>query len=761
VALKRNNGRFKNSIFIFLILLCAGVVYFSYLGIPDNFAKREVRTVICAREMLSSGNYLIPTLGGETRFEKPPLQYWLISLSAKLNKGLLTNVSSRIPTVLAGILVLILTWWWTLRLLGNDSQRRALLSPLILIIIPLFFLDVRSSEAEVLLCFFILAASYFFWKASATQDISGKNLLIAYLFIGGGMLTKGPLALIMPLLPYIAVRKKMFLKEWKWHLLGLLITVIPVGLWVYASYMYYPDSIQIFIRELFTKRFGGEAKHTEPMYYYIVLLLGQFAIFVPLILTVFQKPFKKKPELKFSVYFILLNLIWLSFMSSKQRHYIEPLFPHISILLGVWLSDQCNTKWVLKYFNILSWVLIVAGVVFGFLLLPESIVVFIVVGIAGILLFVFQKDLPLPGLWKTALFFLALMHLSNFFVTYTGNRLLPEQLMSNWINNQPVLKDHIVFQKMPDELLVYYLNPRHQVVLSNEKDSQNTAPGYLFVEDKNRIEKLFNDNRFYLIKKTDRIKKGKKYPYLAVFGKTVNISDEAFHYSLLFLPNDRKNVLNEKEIASNMKLERLYAIVPEINPLESLSPYSINDRTKWSQTFLPLLNQGVELISQFDSKSSLFRKAWFHDASYWGVTPEYIQRRSFFNKQYSLWTINQTAPDTALNQLEDEIIRSPSVVKMVFFQRPSVQSREVSSAYIKKLKQEGAMIINEQISENTGAINVTLMHGRMEIQPLDLNGHVSDPKSQKWSIMDTSPAEIHHSDKKTVLSLFILSCFQR
>ncbi|MCJ7771938.1 MAG: phospholipid carrier-dependent glycosyltransferase [Desulfobacterales bacterium] len=718
---KINESGYKNLLVVFWIIFCSGVVYFSYLSLPDNFAKREVRTVICAREMLASGNYLIPTLGGETRFEKPPLQYWLISLSAKLNQGLLTNASGRIPSIIAGILVLLLTWWWTLQLKSNDDRKKALLSPLILIIIPLFFLDVRSSEAEILLCFFILAASYFFWKASMTNEVSVKNLIFAYLFVAGGMLTKGPLALIMPLLPYIVVRRKAFLKEWKWHVVGIIILILPVGIWVLAAYIYYPESINIFIRELFIKRFGGEAKHAEPFYYYIILLLGQFAIFVPILFPAFQKTFKKKPEVKFNLYFIILNLIWLSIMSSKQRHYIEPIFPHLSILVGLWLGDQSKTGWVSKYFNIISLGLAVAVFLFGFMLLPQSLAILVAAMIGLIIIIFFNNRLPFLGLWKSALFFLVLMHLSNLFVTYTGNRLLPEQLMGNWIKNQPISKNQIAFAKIPDELLIYYLDNINQTVSSNDKDFFNTSD-YLIVEGKDLVERFLSDKMFYLIKGIDKIKKGKIDPYLAFFGKTMDKPDETFGYSLLFLSNDGKSFLNKKEISSNIKLKTFYAIVPEMNPLVFLSPFSINNRMKWNQTYLPLLSQGVELICKFDPRSSLYRQAWFNDAAYWGVTPEILQQRSFYNGRYFLWTIDRADIDKAINQLEDELRLSSSLVKIVFFQKSSSNAREIPFEYVKRLKAQGVIIINELIFDKAGVAEMNIGYNGVTIQTTDSKG---------------------------------------
>lgn len=695
-----SNGS-KTMIICLLIIICSGIVYFSYLNRPDNFTRRQVRTVICAREMNRSGNYTIPTMSGVTRFRKPPLPYWLICLSGKLNNNQITTVSSRVYSVIAGMLILLMTWWWAFQIKKDSNHEKALLAPLILIIIPLFYLDVRSSEAEIILCFFILAASYFFWKASLEDKRSGKNLLISYIFISGGFLTKGPLALIMPLLPYILIRKKRFLKEWPWHLIGLAITIIPVGLWVLAVYIQYPEAIHTFIKEIFTKRFGGEAKHAEPFYYYILLLIGQLAIFLPILVQAFKRALGNEKKIKFNVYFIIINLIWLSLMSSKQQHYIIPLFPHLSIILGVWLGERADTKWVIRYFKAVSYILGLGVIIFGIVLLPQSILTLVAafIGVVGIL--VFSRRFLVFDLWKSAIFFLVLLHLGDLFVTDTGNRLQYEKLMAKWIRNNPINNSKIVFVEKPEPLMAYYFDYLNEYVSENEENLLNRSD--YFIVEGSQIKRFINDRRFYMVKRIDEIKKGKKEHEIALFGKTGDAANRFLAYRLLFLSG------NNQPGAQFKDLKRYNAIVPEINPLESLGLFTFHDRIKWEKNYMPILNNGVELICKFDPDSSLYRKAWFNDASYWGVTPDAVQRRSFFNGRYFLWTVDAADLEKAIGQLENELKNSSSRIKLVFFQSSTETTvNDISKDHIKQLKKYGATIVNERMKEDSNGMTATI-----------------------------------------------------
>ena len=59
-----------------IILLVCFVSFFVYNDtVPADLM--ESRNLVTAREMINTGNYLIPTMNGELRLEKPPLPTWI------------------------------------------------------------------------------------------------------------------------------------------------------------------------------------------------------------------------------------------------------------------------------------------------------------------------------------------------------------------------------------------------------------------------------------------------------------------------------------------------------------------------------------------------------------------------------------------------------------------------------------------------------------------------------------------------------------
>src|SRR5690606_22032809 len=67
-----------------LWLLCATLVLVaSGIGLRDPWPADEPRFVLIAREMIASGDWLIPRIAGELYAEKPPLYFWLMALALK------------------------------------------------------------------------------------------------------------------------------------------------------------------------------------------------------------------------------------------------------------------------------------------------------------------------------------------------------------------------------------------------------------------------------------------------------------------------------------------------------------------------------------------------------------------------------------------------------------------------------------------------------------------------------------------------------
>ena len=62
----------------FLLLLFALPAFFINLGLLPLFADEPTRANV-ALEMILSGNYSVPTIGGEYYYNKPPFYNWILA----------------------------------------------------------------------------------------------------------------------------------------------------------------------------------------------------------------------------------------------------------------------------------------------------------------------------------------------------------------------------------------------------------------------------------------------------------------------------------------------------------------------------------------------------------------------------------------------------------------------------------------------------------------------------------------------------------
>lgn len=190
----------QRSLFMVLLLavLCCWTLFYK-LGEPNFYHLRnESRRAQIAREMLQTGNWLIPQLEEETILTKPPVFYWAVALCS-LKTGV-TELTARIPSALAGCGTVLFTL-----LIGGllFNARTAFFSAFALICTNFFMHQARYAELESVLTFFVTASIYCFLKGFREPSRARTWFALFFTMMGLGMMTKGPFALTFPLIPII------------------------------------------------------------------------------------------------------------------------------------------------------------------------------------------------------------------------------------------------------------------------------------------------------------------------------------------------------------------------------------------------------------------------------------------------------------------------------------------------------------------------------------------------------------------------------
>lgn len=175
-----------------LLAITVALAFFQNLGNAPLFDRDEGAFSEATREMLESGNFVSTTLNGEPRYDKPILTYYVQALGV----GLLgwNEWGLRLHSALAATLWVLAVWGFARREWDEATGWAAGMitaSALWVMVIG------RAATADALLNLFLtltLFDLYRFWK----QDRRAP-LYRVFLWSGLGFLTKGPVAVAVPL----------------------------------------------------------------------------------------------------------------------------------------------------------------------------------------------------------------------------------------------------------------------------------------------------------------------------------------------------------------------------------------------------------------------------------------------------------------------------------------------------------------------------------------------------------------------------------
>lgn len=314
---------------IFLIIISAFLLFF-HLGTRPLLSSGEARASEISLEMLQKGNLLVPYLNEEIILTKPVLFHWLIIVSYKIFG--VSEFSSRVPSALAGVLVIILVY-----LFGKQcwDEKTGFIAGLILVTSPLFFWSSRCARIDSLLLLLITMSLYCFWRGWS---------LGWFLFMGLGVLAKGPIGVIVPLgivvlfLFFIGRAQLLRRLNWFW---GLILFFLVVSPWFIAIYFLVPHhkSEMFFVQQIYAW-LGGGGEWYKGYVYIPHLILGFFpwSLALP---GVFLFTWKKRDEKTVFLWtwaFVVFFIFALT--GEKVSRYILPLYPAISLLV----ASMVNTK---------------------------------------------------------------------------------------------------------------------------------------------------------------------------------------------------------------------------------------------------------------------------------------------------------------------------------------------------------------------------------------------------------------------------------
>jgi 4-amino-4-deoxy-L-arabinose transferase-like glycosyltransferase len=341
-------------------LVSAVLVYL--LGVYVNVMDIDAaQYAAISREMMQSGSYLQVYEQGHDYLDKPPLVFWLCSVSMKVFG--VNNFAYKLPSILFALLAIFSTYRFALLYYNRTIAQ---LSALVLATSQSFFLITNDCRTDTIL---IGCVAFTFWHlAAAFLENNWRHFLLGFIGIGFGMLAKGPIALLMPTMAFTVhflVKKeyKNFLRlEYLWGLVVIGIVLLPMCYGLYTQFDLHPEKVidgktgtsglRFFFWVQSFGRITGENTWRNDVYFtYLMMtmawsLLPWTLMFIAGYLGSVFDLFKEKTKL-YSIdnqEFITLGgctLGYISLATSKYQlpHYIFVIYPLAAVMAARFMYD--------------------------------------------------------------------------------------------------------------------------------------------------------------------------------------------------------------------------------------------------------------------------------------------------------------------------------------------------------------------------------------------------------------------------------------
>ncbi|PYK31413.1 MAG: hypothetical protein DME57_03790 [Verrucomicrobia bacterium] len=331
---------------LLIVIAVWAALYFPALG-SLAIKGEEGRRILPGITMLQTGNYLVPQVGGETYFRKPPLVNWLVAASFKFT-GIQNEWTARLPSVICVLLVALSFVTVARNSLGN---RGSTIAALMWLINAGIIEKGRLIEIEALyvsLCALAIVLWLSFWLQRKSPWLIWT---VPFVVLGLGWLAKGPVHLVF----FYGVVIAVIWKERNWralfhpaHFVGIL---IMLGIFAAWAIPFVQATNQVTATTKWSQQFTGRLRGSDFQFGrwifnipHGVLYLLPWVIFLPLVKFQSFADGKDRQLARAlawgaAVPFVIVNLV----PGSIPRYAMPAIVPAIW-LLAMTLTQE-NLRW--------------------------------------------------------------------------------------------------------------------------------------------------------------------------------------------------------------------------------------------------------------------------------------------------------------------------------------------------------------------------------------------------------------------------------
>jgi hypothetical protein len=320
------------------------------LGLDASFAKdQEPQSAQWIVDIVEHGHWLLPYDYYGYVERKPPLFFWFSALAVEITGGHVNETLARIPSLIAAAALAAEVMLWASAAFDGFTGWLAFL-----FLLGMYGFSSRATLALTdMLMTALMLTGYYLLQPLLDGHISRRRAAAVGLVFGFGILTKGPIALVLPAAAatiYLLLMRTNPLRAlttpWPWTV--LLVASAIATLWYVPAFIEgrKSDLLGVFAQENFghfmPPAMGGIGEASRPFYYIALRLLsGTFPLCLLLPAVIAALPSmdrRQRCAIAYQSAMVLAVLLIFSLASAKRDDYILPAIPPLAIIIATLFS---------------------------------------------------------------------------------------------------------------------------------------------------------------------------------------------------------------------------------------------------------------------------------------------------------------------------------------------------------------------------------------------------------------------------------------
>ena len=372
----QQHPRYRWILSILWVLLIGLVAFFWNLGSIGLIDETEPLFAEAARQMSETGDWIVPYFNGKTRFDKPPLVYWLMAIAYKIIG--VNEWAVRLPSAIAA-LGLTALGFYTLRRFAFPQTRliepkfpnylwfSAWIGAALIALNPLTIVWARTGVSDMLLvgcmgsallCFFIGYAETGNREQGEASPMKISPWYLAFYVLSAlAVLAKGPVGIVLPgliigaFLLYLG-KFRLVVRLMRPLLGGFIFAAITIPWYVLVIWKQGDAYINSFFGYHNVQRFTSVVNdHAGPWYFYFLVVLVGFApwsTYLPLAIARLRfwdrKYWQAVPAASqlglFALFWFAGVFGFFTIAVTKLPSYVLPLMPAAAIMVTLLWTEQ-------------------------------------------------------------------------------------------------------------------------------------------------------------------------------------------------------------------------------------------------------------------------------------------------------------------------------------------------------------------------------------------------------------------------------------